>query len=136
MQELIDADRRLILFAHGDGMQSCAEIACPEGVFYKFDHFEETDWNDETCAIKGSVRGEMDFFLMNHWMNSESTDLPSESNAEEFNAYGSLMGRFQKCEQGRIPNVVAVDFWDVGDVLPFVKEVSLRNAGTARRGER
>lgn len=38
-QQLIDANRRLILFAHGDGMASCKETTCPEGIFYTYDHF-------------------------------------------------------------------------------------------------
>ena len=41
MQSLIDANTRVILFAHGDGMESCATSSCPEGIFYTYDHFEE-----------------------------------------------------------------------------------------------
>ena len=124
MQSLIDADTRLILFAHGDGMESCRTMACPEGIFYTFDHFQQTNWNDDTCNIKGNApRQGTGFFLMNHWMNDESTDLPSPSNAKQFNSYGALTTRIDQCEGG-VPNVIAVDFWDVGDVLAVVKEIN------------
>ena len=125
MQQLIDSNNRLILFAHKDGMESCAISNCPEGIFYKYDHFEQTNWNDYTCDIKGTEREEMDFFLMNHWLNNDS-DLPSQVNAEEFNTFDALMDRFRECGD-RIPNVVAVDFWGIGDVLSFVKEVNKKN---------
>jgi len=126
MQSLIDSDTRLVLFAHGDGMESCKKMACPEGIFYTFDHFQQTNWNDDTCNIKGNApRQGTGFFLMNHWMNDESTDLPSPSNAKQFNSYGALKTRIDQCEGG-VPNVIAVDFWDVGDVLAVVKEINTR----------
>merc|ERR1712194_699361 len=114
MQSLIDDDTRLILFAHGDGMQSCTNMACPVGLFYTFDHFKQTNWNDDTCDVKGTApRQEMAFFLMNHWMNNEH-ELPSLEKAETFNTYAALTERIDQCEDG-FPNVLAVDFWDVGD---------------------
>lgn len=125
MQSLIDYDTRLILFAHGDGMESCTQMACPEGIFYKFDHFQQTNWNDvNTCDVKGNApRQDGGFFLMNHWMNDKSTDLPSATNAEQVNTYSSLTSRINKCEGGP-PNVLAVDFWDVGDALAVVDEIN------------
>jgi len=126
MQSLIDANTRLLLFAHGDGIDSsCTEIDCPEGIYYTFDHFQQTNWNDDTCDVKGNEREGIGFFLMNHWKNNDA-DLPSQSNAEEFNTYNALMDRVKKCGD-RIPNIIAVDFWDVGDVLPFVAEVNEKN---------
>ena len=131
MQNLINSNQRLLLFAHGDGIDStCDGTTCPEGIFYTYDHFKQTDWNDDTCRIKGTDRENAAFFLMNHWLNNDA-DLPSQTNAEAFNTYDALMERFKKCED-RIPNVVAVDFWGVGDVLPFVKEVNLRNVDAAK----
>ena len=100
----------------------------PEGIFDTNAHFQQTEWNDDTCAVaQGTQEAGKGFFVMNHWKNNEQ-DLPSESNAEEFNKYDVLMARIQRCEN-RIPNLIAVDFWDVGDVLPFVKDVSMRNVG-------
>ena len=64
---------------------------------------------------------------MNHWKNNDY-DLPSKSNAEGFDTYNLLMDRFGTCED-KIPNLIAVDFWDVGDVLTFLKESNKRKAG-------
>lgn len=127
MRQLIDANTRVLLFAHGDGMESCTSMNCPEGIFYTYDHFEQTNWNDDTCDIAGTKYEGREFFLMNHWKNNDY-DLPSKSNAEGFNTYNSLMDRFGTCED-KIPNLIAVDFWDVGDVLNFSKEVNKRKAG-------
>ncbi len=59
-------------------------------------------------------------------MNNDA-DLPSEDNAESFNTYESLTQRVSKCSSNKIPNIVAVDFWSVGDVLPFVREKNMQN---------
>merc|ERR1719491_267006 len=64
---------------------------------------------------------------MNHWKNDELTELPSPTNAEQFNSYGALTTRIEKCKGGA-PNVVAVDFWDVGEVLAVVEEIN-KNKG-------
>jgi hypothetical protein len=60
---------------------------------------------------------------MNHWMNGIETDLPYKDNAEEFNTLAALSERYNLCTE-RKPNIVAVDFWHVGDVLEFVKQVN------------
>lgn len=122
LQQLIDDNTRLLIFAHGDGIESCQDFNCPEGILYTFDHWTQTNWNDDTCDIKGSDIEPKTFFLMNHWLNSD-LNLPSRDKAEEFNTFDKLVERFKRC-QGRLPNIVAVDFWDVGDVLAFVKEVN------------
>ena len=129
MQQLIDDDLRLLLFAHGDGMQSCYNTDCPEGIFYTYDHMEQTDWNDDTCAIKNEKDYDYPFFLMNHWKNNDY-DLPSERNAEDFNTYNALVERFRTCED-KIPNVIAVDFWDVGDALKFAYDVNRNQIGAS-----
>ncbi|KAL3779304.1 hypothetical protein ACHAW5_006470 [Stephanodiscus triporus] len=130
LQSLIDANTRLIIFAHGDGMDYCCESdTCPEGMFYTYDHIEQTNWNDATCDVMGEdFDSKIDFFLMNHWMNEPETDLPFEGNADEFNSFNSLLERFKLCTE-RMPNIVAVDFWSIGDVLDFVKEVNQNKAG-------
>ena len=70
------------------------------GCFYTYDHFEQTDWNNDTCDIIGNKKEGMGFVLMNHWRNSDDLDLPSESNAEEFNMFDALRNRFEQCKVG------------------------------------
>ena len=38
-QQLIDSNRRLLIFAHNGGMKSCQTQTCPVGIFYTYDHF-------------------------------------------------------------------------------------------------
>ncbi len=61
-------------------------------------------------------------------MNEPEMDLPWEGNAEEFNRYDLLSDRFRLCT-ARMPNITAVNFWSVGDVLDFVTEVNRNRAG-------
>lgn len=129
MRSLIDAGDRLLLFAHGDGMQSCKGDPSDCGdVLYTFDYFAETEWGDvDTCDTRGNGNQDSAFLLMNHWENTDK-GLPSKSNAGAANALGALRDRFGRCGDGA-PNVVAVDFWDVGDVLAFAREVNLGRVG-------
>jgi hypothetical protein len=56
-------------------------------------------------------------FQINHWI--ETTPAPKPSNAEIVNAYDFLLKRALTCRQERkhLPNVIAVDFEDIGDVV-------------------
>jgi hypothetical protein len=31
---------------------SCASVVCPEGMFYTFDHFQQTNWNNNIRSAK------------------------------------------------------------------------------------
>ena len=55
-------------------------------------------------------------FLLNHWL---STPLPTREGAAQVNTAEALSARVAACEaeKGWRPNVIAVDFWDVGDVV-------------------
>jgi hypothetical protein len=131
MQELIDADTRVLVFAHNDGMESCTKMTCPEGFMYTFDHFAQTD--DATtsgCDVTSSNNvNSYGYFLMNHWENDDY-DLPSSSNSQKLNTYDVLNQRFSSCA-GRTPNVVAVDFWDLGELLTFAKDNNIVRAAKA-----
>lgn len=56
-------------------------------------------------------------FQINHWI--ETTPAPKPSNAEIVNAYDFLLKRALTCQRERkhLPNVIAVDFEDIGDVV-------------------
>ena len=62
--------------------------------------------------------------LLNHWI--ETTPLPKPSNAAIVNRHDFLMGRiraFQK-RRGRLPNLVAVDFYATGDLVEVCRELN------------
>jgi hypothetical protein len=55
-------------------------------------------------------------FLVNHWVTTDPLPLPSH--ADQVNAYGPFLQRMRECRRlrGRIPNLVAVNFYRRGDV--------------------
>jgi hypothetical protein len=64
------------------------------------------------------------FFQINHWI--ETTPAPRPSNAEIVNAYNLLLARARACsaQRRRLPNIVAVDFYDVGDLFRVVRTLN------------
>jgi hypothetical protein len=84
---------------------------------YSFDSIEAFNCNEN----RGS--SDNDLFLVNHWV---SNPLSTEANAEEANAYDVLSSRVQTCEEEaeQIPNLVAVDFYDVGALFQVVDELN------------
>jgi hypothetical protein len=67
-------------------------------------------------------------FQINHWI--ESTPAPKPSNAAIVNRYDFLLDRARKCMKQRkhLPNIIAVDFYKVGDLLGVVR--TLNGLGT------
>ena len=63
-------------------------------------------------------------FLLNNWI--DTSPAPKPSNAEQVNAYRALLDRARKCERrrGQIPNLVAVDFYGVGDLMRVVDQLN------------
>jgi hypothetical protein len=74
--------------------------------------------------------------LMNHWI--ETTPMPKPSNAAIVNAREFLSKRIRafERERGRAPNLVAVDFCEVGDLVSVVGELNARPRGAGRARER
>ena len=71
---------------------------------------------------RGGTSGSL--MLMNHWI--ESVPSPKPSDAAVANSREVLMKRLRafRSERGRWPNLVAVDFYGVGDLLPVVHELN------------
>lgn len=75
-----------------------------------------------TCeAFRG--RPDSPLFLVNHWLSSTASRV---TNAAVVNAREVLLTRLRECEQerGRLPNYVAVDFYDQGDLFGSVDELN------------
>jgi hypothetical protein len=58
-------------------------------------------------------------FLLNHWITNKAREV---TNATLVNARSVLLGRAEECaqERGQLPNFVAVDFYDRGDLMGVV----------------
>lgn len=74
--------------------------------------------DDFSCDV---LRGQADndLFLLNHWL---STPLPTRDGAAQVNVEAVLGARARECADvhGRIPNLVAVDHYDLGDLFAVV----------------
>ena len=92
-----------------------------------FDWFQETpftftDANRMGCeASRGRAYAAL--FLVNHWV---VTSPPDPAAAAVVNARPQLEDRFRRrlAERGRLPNVVAVDFADQGDVVATLRDLN------------
>jgi hypothetical protein len=63
-------------------------------------------------------------FLMNHWI--ETTPTPRPSNAQIVNQRDVIVQRARQCqrERGMTPNIIAVDFAGIGDVVGAARELN------------
>ncbi|WP_460797158.1 hypothetical protein [Nocardioides pacificus] len=70
-------------------------------------------------------RGDVDapLFLLNHWITAKAREV---SSARAVNSREILLSRVEKCaaERNRLPNFVAVDFYDQGDLLDVVDTIN------------
>jgi hypothetical protein len=93
-----------------------------------FEVMQETPYafHDTTQFSEAPNRGGTggSLLLMNHWI--ESTPMPKPSNAEMVNSYDFLLRRARRCQQtrGRVPNLVAVDFYATGDLMRVVQTLN------------
>jgi hypothetical protein len=100
-----------------------------------FDWFQETPfaYTDPAQMSCGENRGRPDapLFLLNHWL---TTSPPDQAAATAVNARPKLEDRFRRCqaERGRLPNVVAVDFADEGDVVGTLRDLNRSAVSPAR----
>ena len=72
-------------------------------------------------------RGQADapLFLLNHFVSPPSPELAAEANSEDV-----LLARAERCseERGQPVNLVAVDFYESGDLLATVDELNVRRS--------
>ena len=125
LQQLIDSNQRIIVFAENEGR--------PDSWYQNvWENFTETPFefavrSEFSCAAN---RGDTDnpLFLLNHWV---TTGIPVREAAAVVNSDSALRERVEECrtERGRLPNVIAVDFAQTGDLIAFVDEL---NADIAR----
>lgn len=75
-----------------------------------------------TCARNRGLP-DAPLLLVNHWVTDKTAEV---TNAAEVNATPVLGGRVEECQQerGMLPNYVAVDFYDLGGLLPVVDRLN------------
>jgi hypothetical protein len=121
LREMVASDQRVLVLAENDA-------AGVDWYHPAFEVVQETpyEFHDPSQFSNRPNRGGTDgsLLLMNHWI--ESTPMPKPSNAAVVNARAVLMKRIRafRRERGRVPNMVAVDFYATGDMIAVVRELN------------
>jgi len=121
LREMVETDQRVVVMAENN----TAGVAWYHPAFevmqetpYGFKDPSEFSNRPNRGGTKGSL------LLLNHWI--ESVPSPKPSDAAIVNAHDALMKRIVafRRERGRLPNLVAVDFYATGDMLAVVRELN------------
>jgi hypothetical protein len=118
---MVDTDQRIVVMTENlrSGIEWC---------HWMQDVVQETPYtfHDSTQFSNRPNRGGKSgsIYLMNHWI--ESTPMPKPSNASVVNAHDFLLKRIRafRRQRGHYPNLVAVDFYRVGDLVGVCRELN------------
>ena len=122
LAELIDAGTRVVVGAENAGPP-------PDWYAHAWDQWQDTPYtfwheDDFSCELN---RGSADnpLFLVNHWLGNP---VANSWTAEIANGAEILQERAAECEavRGRLPGVVAVDFYELGDLFTVVDALNDR----------
>jgi hypothetical protein len=115
------ANERLVVGIEG----ITTTVDLPRGIhdFYKLawdTPYTFSQPSDFSCALNRGSRSNA-LFLLNHWLSTTEGE-PDKSKAPIANAYDVLYGRANGCatEAADVPNFVAVDFYETGDLFRVV----------------
>jgi hypothetical protein len=118
--ELVDSGQRLVVFA---------EEAGPPPAWYAnaFEAMKETPFlflSPEQFSCRPNRGDEAaTLFLLNHWVQRIA---PDRVDSVVVNRLDELVGRARRCEveRGRLPNFLAVNFYNIGDLMAAVDELN------------
>jgi hypothetical protein len=118
--QMIASGHRLVVFAEHHG-------GPPDWYRYGWNDVQDTRYDvpgaDQfTCALnRGPANASL--FLLNHWI---AKGTPSVDDAAWVNSYDFLLDRAVRCqaERGRLPNFVAVNFFEQGDLFAVVNTLN------------
>lgn len=120
--EMVDSGKRLLVLMENEGGGAQYPY-----LHQGFDVVQDTGYtyasvDDFDCAPNRGSK-DADLFLVNHWLASFTALV---SNAQKANAKAVLGDRVKTCqdERGMIPNFVAVNWYDQGDLLQVVDELN------------
>lgn len=131
LRQLIETNQRLIVFTES-GLPGVAWLHPTLGAIQETPYTFHTIADFSCRTNRGGDTGAL--FQINHWI--ETTPAPRPSNAAIVNAYDFLLGRARQCQKERkhLPNLIAVDFFDTGDLLRVARTLNgLPDSGVATR---
>lgn len=116
LRAMIESGRRMVVFTQS------ADVTLPWH-HYAWDHGFDNDYanttpSDLNCDVNRG-RGDNAIFMLNHFLTAP---VAMRSLAEMVNFDPFFLAQAQRCqaERGHIPNLVTVDFYEVGDLLTVV----------------
>ena len=121
LAEMITTNKRLIFMAENEaGSADWYQLAFEGNVSetgFRYNVLEEF----ECSANRGADDGA--FFMINHWVE---TGLPVPAEADEVNSKSVLQERVDECEaeRNRAPGIIAVNFWERGDLFAVVDDAN------------
>jgi hypothetical protein len=126
LRQMIDSNQRLVVTAENDaGAVPWYHLAFERGLQETPFRFRTAAALTEQSQLAGSCRtnrgpSSAPLLLLNHWV--DTSPAPRASLAKTVNQRAALLGRARACERirGRLPNLVAVDFYRRGDLLGVV----------------
>jgi hypothetical protein len=128
LREMIDSRQRVLVLTESDRTGIPWIHPGYAGILQETPyHFEKP--SELSCVPKrGGTEGS--FFLMNNWI--DTTPAPKPSNAAIVNAYHALLARARECqaERGRLPNIIAVDFYRTGALLDVARTLNAERRGS------
>jgi hypothetical protein len=125
LQELIDADERLVVFSDEDDSGPGQEW-----YHYMWDYCVETHYDnssraDFSCDFN---RGDSvnSLFILNHFITNQLAGTGELDSSIIANSNPYFIDRANQCmaEKGKLPNFLTVDFYDVGDVFDTKDELN------------
>jgi hypothetical protein len=125
LREMIDKDERVVAMAEnrsGGVPWLHAQFDLVQETPYRFATPAEVAAESSCRPNRGNARNPL--FLLNNWV--DTSPLPSPRNAAEVNGRVTLLRRARMCQElrGHLPNLVAVDFYEEGDVVGVVRELN------------
>lgn len=125
---LIDADQRLLITAQSGGPPppwyhhyNAIGFDTPYE-YHSMEELQQAGGPQDSCRrYRGKEGGEL--FLMNHWV---AKVLPTVEWSSQANVRQVIVDRARRCAKlhGRLPTIVAVDHYDVGDLFGAVRELN------------
>jgi hypothetical membrane protein len=125
--QMVESGKRLVVL-----MERRGGGAADPWLLQGFDQVQDTPFlfrspaalvdGPDTCA-RNRGREDAPLLLLNHWVTDKTAEV---TNAERVNARAVLGARAEACrkERGMLPNFVAVDFYDRGDLFDVVDELN------------
>ena len=120
--QMIESGQRLVVLMENHGGGTTYPWLLPASSGYRTRRSSSGGPGQFACrANRGSPNASL--FLLNHWITNKRREV---SNAAEVNARAVLLARAEQCqaERGLLPNFVAVDFYDRGDLFGVVNTLN------------